>query len=213
MISRVLNARSKINCVKSYKDQEVHASDNKVTRFRYHCAQLVNRQKRSKKHEDTSKQRDHVPMERYPCEGWLRMVVNMTIMEVHVDLSHHHHSEYVDIRITEELKDYIRKNLRQTPRQLWDDLGARMGNVTEKQLHRCWMELSSRAWKTDEDQVSSAVQLIKKYDSIEVLFHITERGVKAIAFGIKTLIKTIGVAALEIGIDATCELLYQTYTA
>lgn len=74
-------------------------------------------------------------MERFNCEGWLKLVVDLVKNETQVTLTHYHHAEYVDVQVSEDLKEYIRGNLHQTPRPLWNDL-ALTGNVTEKQLHR-----------------------------------------------------------------------------
>jgi hypothetical protein len=144
-------------------------------------------------------------MKRFHCNGWLKIIVDIEKEEAHIRLTHHHHAGYVDVRVTEEVKEYLRRNLRLTPRQIWEDLGAKTGNITEKQLHHWWMEFSQDEWKMEKDQADSAVKLIAKYENVEMMFHIRENGVIAIAFCVKELVRLVGANAVEVGIDATCK--------
>ena len=148
-------------------------------------------------------------MQRYDCEGWLKVVIDMEMREAIVELTHKHHDEYINVRVSTEVKEYICANLRRTPRQLWEDLGGRREtfNLTEKQIHHWWHEFSKKAWKRDVDQFQSSAKLINENGTdIDLMFSTAEGGITAIAFGVKELIRSIGSKAVEIGIDATCKL-------
>jgi hypothetical protein len=144
-------------------------------------------------------------MKRFYCDGWLKIAIDMERKEAVVELTHRHHAEYIDVRVSEEVKEYIKENLRLTPRQIWEDLGAKTGNITEKQLHHWWMEFNQEEWKKDKDQVLSAIKLVDRYENVEELFCVAEGGITAIAFNVKELVKSIGLGVVEIGIDATCK--------
>ena len=161
---------------------------------------------------DPTKHRDTLGMLKFNCKGSLKVIVDLDIQkEATVELTHDHHEEYVDVRVPDEVKEYVCENLRRTPRQLWEDLGAHAeetGNLTQKQIHHWWREYSKDAWKKDDDQVQSALKLINEYsNNVTEMFNITEDGVTAIAFGIKAFIDEVGRKAVEVGIDATCKLI------
>ncbi len=144
-------------------------------------------------------------MKRYDCKGWLKIHVDPINKKAVIKLTHSYHSKYVDIRVSEDIKEYIRDNLRQTPRVLWDYLGAHNEHLKEMQVYRWWMGFSEHSWKTKEDQVESAILLVNKYSNIEFMFKITQDGITAVAFAVKELLSLIGEKAVEIGIDATCK--------
>jgi hypothetical protein len=71
------------------------------------------------------------------------------------------------------------------------------------------MEISAESWKLDQDQVRSAIKLIENYENVDIMFNLTEGGVTAIALSVEEFIGTIGVNAVEIAMDATCEFTCQ----
>jgi len=144
-------------------------------------------------------------MERFHCDGWLILTIDTAKKQTVAEITHRHHVKYVDVRITEELKEYILENIHHTPRYLWENIGMMTGNITEKQLHRWWVEFSQHAWKLDENQVQSAIKLINQHNIVELMFSTIDDQITAIAFGIKELIASVGVNAVEIGMDATCK--------
>lgn len=160
------------------------------------------------KHQDITKQRDHISMECFNCDGWLKINVNPQNYVSSIELTHRYHNEYMDVRVSEEIKDYIMENIRQTPRLLWEELAPRSSTLTEKQLYRWWMEFSQHSWKRDEDQVESTVKLIEEYVSVDLMFKLNQNGVIGIAFAIKDLLNLVGNTAIEIAMDATCKLSF-----
>ncbi|CAG8644862.1 14083_t:CDS:2 [Racocetra persica] len=93
------------------KEIASHISDNILTainfKFKYHCAQLLDRQKKSKKHEDPTKHRDRLPIQQFHCRGWLMLTVDIEKLQVTTELTHEYHAEYIDsaIKIIEQYDD------------------------------------------------------------------------------------------------------------
>ncbi|CAG8850886.1 2403_t:CDS:1, partial [Racocetra persica] len=57
--------------------------------------------------------------------GWLMLTVDIEKLQVTTELTHKYHAEYVDVRVMNEIKEYIQTNLQQTPRNIWENLGTR----------------------------------------------------------------------------------------
>jgi len=199
------NINAEFNHCDSHSFNHQEQPNAQITSFYYYCAQLTKRQKKSRKHENIAKHRDRTTMQRFDCNGWMKLIIDKDSREATIKLTHNHHDKYIDIRVTEDVKEYIHINLRQTPRQLWEDIGANNGNVTEKQIHNWWMRFSQGVWKRNENQFLSAVELIGEHRNMEKMFHINEGGVTAIALSVKELLRTVGPKAVEVGIDATCK--------
>ncbi|CAG8708093.1 17498_t:CDS:2, partial [Racocetra persica] len=81
--------------------------------------QLLDQQKKLKKHEDSIKYRDHLSKEQFYCKGWLILTIDTNKDQVTVELTHDYHTRYIDVRITDKIKEYIKNNIQQTPRILW----------------------------------------------------------------------------------------------
>ncbi|CAG8848830.1 13511_t:CDS:2, partial [Racocetra persica] len=84
-----------INFKFNYKDKLPMRSEH-ISKFRYHCVQLLDRQKKPKKHEDPTKHRDHLPMQRFHCRGWLTLTIDTEKNQIEVELVHEYHAEYAD---------------------------------------------------------------------------------------------------------------------
>ncbi|RIB00258.1 hypothetical protein C2G38_2306711 [Gigaspora rosea] len=143
-------------------------------------------------------------MQRFHCRGWLTLTIDLQKFQVTIELTHEYHAEYVDVRVMNEIKEYIQTNLQQMPRNIWENLGTRSVNITEKQIYYWWMTLSQHIWKKDENQIQSAIKIIEQYNNIEILLTVEDSGVTMISFGVKEIINRLGVNAVEIGVDATC---------
>ncbi|CAG8798249.1 11576_t:CDS:1, partial [Gigaspora rosea] len=55
--------------------------------------------------------------------------------QVIVELTHEYHAEYANVHVMDELKEYIQNNLHQTSRVIWENLGIKSPNITEKQMY------------------------------------------------------------------------------
>ncbi|CAG8718659.1 26839_t:CDS:2 [Racocetra persica] len=174
------NILAAINFKFNYKDKLPMRSEH-ISKFRYHCAQLLDRQKKPKKYEDPTKHRDHLPMQRFHCRGWLMLTIDTEKNQIEVELVHKYHTEYAD-----------------------ENIGTRSPNVTEKQIYYWWINFSQHIWKKDEDQIQSAIKIIEECDDTEIILSIVENGVTIISFGVIELINKLDVNAVEIGVDVTC---------
>ncbi|CAG8482530.1 4851_t:CDS:2 [Cetraspora pellucida] len=114
-----------------------------------------------------------------------------------------HHAEYVDICVTNNIKEYIQSNLQKTPRLLWEEIGLSNTNITEKQIYSWWLNYSQSVWKKDQNQIVSSIKVIESYNNIEILFSTVNTEVTVIAFAVTKMIHNLGIKAKEIGIDAT----------
>ncbi|CAG8684911.1 11567_t:CDS:2, partial [Gigaspora rosea] len=179
-----------INFKFNYKDRGVLLKLDHIAKFRYHCTQLLDRQKKPKKHEDSAKHRDYIPMQWFHCR------------QVTIELTHEYHAEYVDIRITNETKEYIQNNLQQPPQVLWKNISIENPNITEKQIYRWQINFSQHIWKKDKVQIKSAIEILNLHNDIEILLYISNSEVIMISFGIREIIDRIGINATEIGVDA-----------
>ncbi|CAG8836484.1 24380_t:CDS:2, partial [Racocetra persica] len=155
-----------------------------------------------KKREDPTKHKDHLPMQRFHCGGWLTITINTKKNQVNIKLTHEYHTEYIDVHVTNEVKEYIQNNIQQTPRMLWENICAKNINITEKQIYRWWMNFNQYIWKKDEDQIYSAIKIISAYKDIEIMMHRVDNEVTLICFGITEIIHCLGVNIAEIGVDA-----------
>jgi len=99
----------------SYKKVETSRTSDSIKTFTFFCAQLEGEQTKQRLTEDLQKRRARMNMDRYNCEGWLRVTMTDDDGDVAgVRISHHRsHCPYLDIsipkevdKIIEEMKDY-----------------------------------------------------------------------------------------------------------
>ena len=79
--------------------------------------------------------------------------------------------------------------------------------VTTKQIHMAWRELSQTYWRRDDDQLLSAKKLLAEYSDDVDVFELVglPEGVEMLAWGMKRIAEPLRGKVAEIGIDATCE--------
>ncbi|CAG8617862.1 16587_t:CDS:2 [Cetraspora pellucida] len=92
-----------INFKFNYKDKLLMKSEH-ISKFRYYCAQLLDRQKKLKKHKDFTKHRDHLPMQRFYYKGWLMFTIDTEKNQIEVELVHKYHAEYANPVEDDELE-------------------------------------------------------------------------------------------------------------
>jgi hypothetical protein len=75
----------------------------------WHCAQLNGQATKNKKIKKPAKRHVHMKMDRFNCNGWLRITVNNDDTSIlRVWLTHHQcHQPYTDISIPKSIKDII----------------------------------------------------------------------------------------------------------
>ncbi|CAG8652807.1 10442_t:CDS:2, partial [Scutellospora calospora] len=89
------NILTAINFKFNYKDSSPRKSDHLVI-FRYYCTQLLDWQKKSKKHEDPTKHRDCLLIQQFHCRSWLTLTIDLQKFQITIELTHEYHTEYVD---------------------------------------------------------------------------------------------------------------------
>ena len=87
---------------------------------------------------------------------------------------------------------------------------AAFPQVTPKQVHTAWTQMSKMLWKRDKMQIPSAKLLLEELGDEVDLFDIKPpEGVEQVAWGIKPILRKLRDQVVEIGIDATCEYLIE----
>lgn len=82
-------------------------------------------------------------------------------------------------------------------------------NITEKQIHFAWMVKNEENWRLDDDQVKSALRLLRKLEEeghdVEIIEVPTESGRHSIAFALRDVLKNYGGEVCELAMDSTCK--------
>lgn len=97
-----------------------------------------------------------------------------------------------------------------TPVSITPKVQATFPQVTPKQVHTAWTQMSEMLWKRDKMQIPSAKLLLEELRDEVDLFDIKlPEGVEQVAWGIKPILRKLWDEVVEIGIDATCEYLIE----
>jgi len=71
---------------------------------------------------------------RFDCNGTLRITVNMNLKTANVQLNHDLiHDRLEKINVTQEIRDFIKDRLHQTPAEIFNQLEIDNPNLTQKQ--------------------------------------------------------------------------------
>jgi hypothetical protein len=169
------------------------------------------RQKLQKSENEGVRNRDRMGMKRYNCRSRLLVsskVANITgqrIVTVHL---HHHeqHAPYYDVVMPAEALEFIQTNLDwSTPVSMVGKVQALFPNVTAKQIHAAWTEMSEVLWKRDKDQLKSAGLLLDELrDDVDVFEIDAVEGVEQLCWGMKKIAGPLKGKVVEVAVDATC---------
>lgn len=155
--------------------------------------------------------RDNVGIQRFNCRS--KLIVTCVrgpspgTRVVTIRMEHHEkHKQYFDVEMPPGAVDIIRDNLEwSTPVSITPQVQAVYPNMTGKQVHRAWTEMSEMLWKRDHLQLPSAEILLKEYgDDVDVFDIPVEDGVQQLCWGMKKIAAKLKGKVVEIGIDATC---------
>ncbi|KAJ7580771.1 hypothetical protein C8J56DRAFT_743222, partial [Mycena floridula] len=130
-----------LNMTRRYRNTEKRTSGNAST-YVFFCAQLKGQETKQRLVDDPQKRRSRLMMERFDCNGWLRITMtDNDSTTARVDFSHHDaHDCYVNISLgaTEKAMVSDMKNL--PPSKIWDELLRKSPDteLTERQIHREW---------------------------------------------------------------------------
>lgn len=143
-------------------------------------------------------------MKRYDCASGLTITTNLYTHQATVMLKHHCHPVYVDVRVQEDIKEYIAAHLDDTPQKLFFDImqNKNISNLTQSQVYHWWLRLNQRHWKLAEDQMESAIKLLGNNEDKMEKIPVAVPGVNALGFSFpNAMAKHAGTT--EIGMDAT----------
>jgi len=110
----------------------------------YFCSQRNILETKPRKHPNPLKQRDTPSMERFACDGIIKISVNKTTQISEIELHHKDlHVRPVNKSVPQVVKDFIKENIDLFPREIYKRL-VNEGldkSINQKQIHFWWTEL------------------------------------------------------------------------
>ncbi|KAG6818224.1 hypothetical protein H0H93_006687 [Arthromyces matolae] len=191
-----------------YKTTQPSRTSDTTKTYVFYCAQLDREMKKQKEKEtDPKKQRARMYMDRFPCNGYFRVTMtDERPNEARVRLTHHRpHCPYVDINVDTATEDLVKSMKNMTPSKIWDEvIRGKKTELTEKQIYAAWMKENEAEWRLADDQVESAIQLLRKLgEKVEVIPLAREDGMNTIAFSLREVLERYGDEIEEIAMDST----------
>lgn len=144
------------------------SEQSSVVSFFYQCAQ--NESFAEPEIPLNEKKRDVRRMQRYDCNGTLRLDVVYAQKAIVMCISHHYHPPYVGTDITPEILDFININRHWTPGKL--NLELRLSQLpgkdttTRHQIYYRWKKANQALWRFDANQVTSARRILGNHQDI-----------------------------------------------
>jgi len=94
-----------------------------------------------------------------------------------------------------------------TPAAMTSKIRSLYPQVTTKQIHAAWREISQTYWRRDDAQLPSAKKLLAEFGDDVDIFEPTDLPdeVEMLAWGMKRIAEQLRGKVLEIAMDATCE--------
>jgi hypothetical protein len=178
------------------------------TTYWYMCSQQNSLAKKPRKHIDSSKHRDMPSMERFDCNGVIKVSINQSTMMAEVDLQHEQlHAQPKDTSVPQNIKDFIKENIDLLPCEIYARLVADGMDLSirQKQIHFWWSELGKYRYKCQEDAFESAIQWLKEKQYRIILEQRQPVHALAVLTGFYEALQEMEVDIYECGIDATCK--------
>lgn len=144
----------------------------------------------------------------------IKLMVRLVHNKPHCD-DKGNHIPYHDVSLPGGAAAIIREHLEwSSPSDLVPQVQAVFPQVTAKQIHHAWRQMSEEIWKWQDDAIHSAQQLLKEFhESANLGAHLLDvdvpLGVEIVAFSFPKVIGALqenGRKFEEIGLDATCEV-------
>jgi len=196
--------------------------------YLYWCNQSVQTQQQGNLTSDTKLRRDRDQMDRFMCEGALRLTIHSDQSKTaRVVLIHMcSHQEYCDISLPAEakliihtLKDLtvaevsvcifcIHAKYSQRHCQIWSRLLGRFPKAafSRQQVYAEWSKINEGTWKLNDDQYISSRRILERHaDVVEVIPVRAQTGISVVAFALKKPVQYWGKHTIEVAIDGTCE--------
>ncbi|KAJ7755629.1 hypothetical protein DFH07DRAFT_742930 [Mycena maculata] len=147
-------------------------------------------------------------MDRFPCNGYLRITVVEGEVTLSIRLTHHQaHCQYVDISIDNDTKKLIEAMKDSPASAIWDHIMREYPSteITRKQVYAHWARVNESVWKLHPNQVKSATMLLEQWDGerIEILPVEKEPGIDAISFSFINILREFGDSIEEVVMDST----------
>ncbi|KAJ7458659.1 hypothetical protein B0H11DRAFT_1681968, partial [Mycena galericulata] len=124
-----------------YKKKETSKASDSTCTYTFFCAQNEQEVTKDKLIDDPKKRRARIKMDRFPCNGYLRITVVDGDETVRLRLTHHRaHSQYINISMDEEIKQVIEEMKNSTASAVWDRILRENPDteLTQKQVYAHW---------------------------------------------------------------------------
>ncbi|KAJ7726309.1 hypothetical protein DFH07DRAFT_758176 [Mycena maculata] len=121
-----------------YKKKERSRSSEGTLTYTFFCAQNEKEVTKEKLHPDPRERRARIKMDRFPCNGYLRITVVEGEVTLGIRLTHHRaHCQYVDISIDDETKKLIDAMKDSPASAIWDRIMREYPSteITRKQVY------------------------------------------------------------------------------
>ncbi|KDR82282.1 hypothetical protein GALMADRAFT_115207, partial [Galerina marginata CBS 339.88] len=135
-------------------------TSDSIKTYTFFCSQLRGEETKQKLNEDPKKRRARMTMDRFDCNGWLRITMTDGYPNLAgIKITHHRtHCQYVDISLTDKVSAIIQAMVDMPASKVstaWDTILAQkqQGELTEKQVYARWAQLNEEKWRLDPDQV------------------------------------------------------------
>jgi hypothetical protein len=175
--------------------------------FWYYCSQRDKLAAKPKKHPDPLKHRDTPSMERFTCNGLIKITINNTSQVAELTLQHSIlHRKPKKVSISQEVKTFIKRNMDLLPREIYSQLVRNNADpsIRQKHVHFWWSQFVQERYKRHNNAFESAILWLRErhYD---IILNETEP-VRALAFDTRMLdqMNHLRININECGIDATC---------
>jgi hypothetical protein len=179
-----------------------------MTTYWYFCSQRDDLAAKSRKHQDISKHRDAKAMERFRCNGVIKVSVDKLNNMASLSVKHEFlHKRPINVDVSQDIKDFIKKHIDLLPREIYAQLVSKGldPSIRQKQIHFWWSKLGQNRYKRNDDAFKSTIEWLKEKNYNIILEETIP--VHAIAFttGLYEKLNQVNVKIRECGIDATCK--------
>jgi hypothetical protein len=171
------------------------------------CSQRDVLAEKPKKHEDSAKHRDTPSMQRFTCNGVIKVSINESTNMAEVFLHHDLHAKPRNISVPDKIKEFIKDNIDMLPREIYAQLVKEGMDVLirQKQIHFWWSELGQHRYKRQADAFESAIEWLKEGQYQVILEERQPVRALAVLTGFYQCLQQMGTGINECGIDATCK--------
>ncbi|KAJ7574252.1 hypothetical protein C8J56DRAFT_1126211, partial [Mycena floridula] len=125
-----------------YKNTETSQTSGSIKTFVFFCAQLKGQETKQHLVEDPENRRSTLKMDRFDCNGWLR--IKMTDGDnstARIHFRHHQcHKCYLQISLGVSERNLVGQMKNLPPSKIWDEILRQFPDteLTERQVHREW---------------------------------------------------------------------------